>query len=390
MKKKILFLSPLPPPIYGSNLSSLTCLKVIQQHPNFEVKNIQLNHPAKFIDLNKITLGKLFGGLILIGKTLAAVNRFKPDLIYIMPSTGGFSFIRDFGAALTFKLLNQRVIYHLRTQLCDGDLNNGVKSFILKNAFKDSAAIVLGKELMEGVNKYIPAEQIKILPNAIRKTLSDGEFQSIQKERLKTPKLRLLFLSNMIKEKGWPQAIETARILKDRDCDFDMTFAGSWPSRAEEIEFQTLVEEYGLQEFVRHIGFIKGKKKQTTLAQSDLLIFPTAYRYEALPRVIIEAMEYGLPVIANSTAAIPSTIVDAYTGFLLVENTPQEIVEKIDLMHSKQKIAEMGRNARQRYADHYELEILRKSFISILNDQLHGQPNGSAVNGSQAVRTNNT
>jgi len=38
--KKILFLSPLPPPHYGSAMSSKMCLEILQKSKDFEIKNI--------------------------------------------------------------------------------------------------------------------------------------------------------------------------------------------------------------------------------------------------------------------------------------------------------------------------------------------------------------
>ncbi|RKD86354.1 glycosyltransferase [Mangrovibacterium diazotrophicum] len=366
MSKKILFLSPLPPPIYGSNLSCQTCLEVIQESKTFEIQNIKLNKSVRFDEVGKLTGKKLIASLGLTWQIVKTVRKFKPDLVYLMPSTAGVAFYRDFGSALVLKLMKQKIVYHVRTHINDDDIENKVRFFYFKNAFKNSTVIVLGQELKTALVNFTSSEKVKILPNAIAKSVSDIEYRKIEAERLKFKTLNLLFLSNMMRDKGWLKALKVAKLLKDADADFHFRFAGSWPSHSEETEFYKFLNRHQLNDCVSYIGFVDGNRKREILAKSDLLIFPTEYRHEALPRVIIEAMEFGIPVIANSIAAIPSTIVDNYTGFLLTENTPEEIISKLEYFNSKEVIGVMGSCARKRYLDYYELEGFKEKFIGII------------------------
>jgi hypothetical protein len=60
VKKKILFLSPLPPPNYGSAMSSKMCLDILRKSDLFEVSNIKINFAKKMDDVGVISLKKIF------------------------------------------------------------------------------------------------------------------------------------------------------------------------------------------------------------------------------------------------------------------------------------------------------------------------------------------
>jgi len=365
--KLILFISPLPPPYYGSAISSQTCLEILSENKNFEILNIKLNYSQTFQDVDTITFSKIVGSFGVIWTSFKYCVKFKPDLVYIMPATSSFAFVRDFSISLLMKMLNQNVIYHLRTQIND---INRFKRFIYKKAFKNSKIIILGKELKNEILKYFHAQNISILPNAIPCKLLDNEYKYIEEKRRNKKCLKLLFLSNMIKSKGWPKVLEAAFYLQIKKTDFMLTFAGDWPSDKEKNEFYKLVKQYNLEENVKFVGHVNEEKKNSLLANTDILLFPTEYKLETFGRVIIEAMEYGIPVIANSIGSIPSIIEHGETGFLLKKNTANEIEEYILKISDKIILSEMGKKARQRFLDYYELKIYSKLFTNIIEINL--------------------
>jgi glycosyltransferase involved in cell wall biosynthesis len=369
-KKKILFLSVLPPPFYGSAMSSLTCLEVLQQDKELEVFNIKTNFSKKFDDVGKMSLTKIGGFFLILNKIIFNSIKHKPDLAYIMPATAGFAFFRDFAFAFILKLMKKNIIYHLRTQITDEDKKNRLKNYILKKAFKNCKVIVLGKELKNNILPYFNENDIFILPNAILRTITDEMYKKIEETRLSGSGLRLVFISNMMKPKGWPLTIEAANILNKLNVDFSLTFAGSWPSDKEKNEFFDLVTKYKLNDKISYAGYINTNEKNKLLANSDILVFPTEYKFEALPRVIIEAFEYGLPVITTRYGSIPDMVIHNKTGFLLSGNSAKEIAGHIAALSDKRHLVNIGRESRKRFLDNYELSIFKNNFLNIIKHNL--------------------
>jgi hypothetical protein len=96
MKKKILFLSPLPPPNYGSAMSSEECLRILKQSKNFEVRNIKINFASEMKNVGKINLNKIKGIKRLKKEIKFNITKFKPDLIYFMPATAKIGLLREY------------------------------------------------------------------------------------------------------------------------------------------------------------------------------------------------------------------------------------------------------------------------------------------------------
>lgn len=365
-KPRILFLSPLPPPYYGSAISSQTCLNVLNSNENYEVASIRLNYSKSFSDLERISIRKAAGYIYTFFKILFYIIKKRPDLIYIMPATTGYAFIRDFSLILLVKSFQHNILFHLRTQIHESQKKHTIKGFIFRKAFQNGKVIVLGKELKEGIDDYFPPDDIFILPNAIKGKLDDEEFNALEQSRKTKDSLRLLFISNMMKSKGWEKALDAASILLHNNYRFHFSFAGSWPSKKEENDFYVLIEKYALENKVDYLGYIKQEQKQQVLTQSDVLVFPTEYPNEALPRVIIEAFEYGIPVISTRNGSIPSMIVHGKTGFLLDEVTPQQIASFLEKLYDRNTLLEMGRNSRERFLRKYELSTFSKNFLQII------------------------
>jgi len=368
-KKTILFISPLPPPYYGSAMSSETCLNILDKCNEWEIKNIKLNYSSSFEDVGKISIAKFFGLWVVLYKCLTYSLKFKPSLVYIMPATSSFGFLRDFSVAILIRLLNKNVIFHLRTQITYNRLKC-IKSFILETAFRNTKIILLGKELIHDVAQYFKPENTFILPNAIEGHLNDEDFELILSNRINQNKLNVTFISNMMRSKGWPIALETANELRKSQIDFSFHFAGAWQSKTDKKEFNEYVALHNLTEFIKYYGFVNNENKNKLLKETDIIIFPTTN--EAFGRIVIEAMEYGIPVIANGVGAIPSIIVHEQTGYVLKENTAREITNYVLQISDKTKsnYLMMSKNARTRFLKLYELTVFEKAFLSIIKQSI--------------------
>lgn len=363
MRKKILFLSPLPPPHYGSAMSSEACLNILKNSKMFEVKNIKLNYSQEIFDIGKINLNKIKGINAVKNKILDSLSNFKPDLIYFVPATSRLGLIRDYYfIKLIKKDYKKKILFHIRSRIIRNFLNN----LIYKKMFYGQKAIIVGNALVKDVSPWIKKQDIFILPNAIKNEISGKEFTALLSKRKKNKILTILFLSNMDKTKGWPKLLEACKILNKKQIKFNCNFVGEWPSNKEKKGFFSYIQKNNLEKNVFCLGKKTGKEKTKELGKADVLIFPTDYHLETFGRVIIEAMMFGLPVIANGIASIPSIIQHNRTGFVLKENSPEEIVKFIQKLEDIKLREKMGKAGRKRFLEKFELKDYEKKFIQII------------------------
>lgn len=85
---------------------------------------------------------------------------------------------------------------------------------------------------------------------------------------------------------------------------------------------------------------------------ADLLVLPA--RAEAMPRVILEAMALGTPIVASDVDGIPELIVNGESGILFPIGQPDGLVNGIHALAKDRQLGqELAGNAYRRYWEHF-------------------------------------
>lgn len=363
--KRILFISPLPPPFYGSAMSSEQCLEFLKSDRRFEVKHIKLNYSREMSDLGRVNFYKLYGVVKVTRQIRMAIKQFRPELIYFMPATAGNAMLRDAFFLNIVKLSKKgRLILHLHSQFIKADWNHPLKRPIIKNMLDCDKLIVLGPELVGDLETFVAKEDIFVLANGISQQLSDQDFEAINQQRNSKGHLNLFFLSNMLEFKGWYKVLETCKLLKEAQVNFICHFGGGWPSDNEKQKFYDFVRINQLENLTIHHGRLQGAEKTRIFKQADIFIYPT--EYDACPRVVIEAMEFGIPVISTRVGTIPTLVEHGSSGFIVENNTPEELFARVIDLQNKSIRIKMGTIARRRFLENYTADKYREKFASII------------------------
>jgi glycosyltransferase involved in cell wall biosynthesis len=181
---------------------------------------------------------------------------------------------------------------------------------------------------------------------------------------------RILFLSNMLKEKGPLILLEALAMLADRGVRFQAQFAGVWRHPVSEEGFAARVTALGLQDHVALLGPVYGEEKSRLFAGADLFVLPTYYAHEALPLAVIEAMMHGLAVVTTRIGSLPEIVSDQANGALIEPGNIVQLASALEtLLRDPDLRARYGRAARQKYeseltAQRFE-ERLREVLLSI-------------------------
>lgn len=362
MNKKILFLSTLPPPFYGASVVSEKCLEILKKTFGIQVENIKLNYSKEMSDVGKIKASKVSGFFKVRKQIKKSLKELCPDLVYFAPATANLGLLRDFLFIRQIKKSKIPIIFHIHSRVFH---NNSAYNFLYKRMFQNEKAVVLGKELVSDIDKYVNKKNIFILPNAIDNIVNNNEFLKIRQERKKKKVVDLLFLSNMDKTKGWVKVLEACKILKNKNLNFRCSFVGDWVDKIDEIKFNKYKTQ--MQKQIFYLGKKTGNEKNKIYKNSDILIFPTYYKLETFGMVIIEAMMFGLPVVASNVASIPSIVSQKKTGFLLKENSPDEIANYVEQLIKNQSLREkMSTQGRKKFLDEFESRNYEKKLRKII------------------------
>ena len=105
--------------------------------------------------------------------------------------------------------------------------------------------------------------------------------------------------------------------------------AGPFQDKAVEGYFRDAAA--GLQN-IKYVGPVFGDAKRDFYAGLDAFVFPTKYKNEAEPLVILEALMYGCPVVANNRGCIGGLLADGVGA--LVMNADAFAIEASEVLQS--------------------------------------------------------
>lgn len=122
--------------------------------------------------------------------------------------------------------------------------------------------------------------------------------------------------------------------------DTKLLIVGSGPEMDNLIQ---RVRELGLGNNVTFLGIVPNEELSSYYHSSDVFVLPSINKdgkTEALGVVLLEAMASGCPVIGSNVGGIPDIIVDGENGFLVPEQRPDVLAERIVLLLSNEGMRE--------------------------------------------------
>lgn len=135
-------------------------------------------------------------------------------------------------------------------------------------------------------------------------------------------------------------------------------------------ELQDYVEEESLKDSrIKYLGFLGQQELRMVLDGADALVCPSLWN-EPFGRVVLDAYQAGLPVIATNVGALPSVIENGKTGFIIGASNGSELQQKmLEMSKDKEKYSIMLKNVGA-ISDKFSLKIQCRRFTSLYLDCL--------------------
>ena len=194
-----------------------------------------------------------------------------------------------------------------------------------------------------------------ICPNGIKPTVNPD----YQRTHNNIP--HILFLSNLLIDKGVLVLLDALKILKDKGYSFVCDFVGSETKDIDAARFSKEVEDRGLNSLTIYHGRKYGEEKEAYFKQADIFAFPTYYYNECFPLVILEAMEQGLSVISTNEGGIPDIINNGNSGYTVEKNNPSSLASAIERLFKDFELCiSMGKAGRKLFEEKFTEEVFEK------------------------------
>ncbi len=286
-----------------------------------------------------------------------AYSLFRSRRLYLVLSTSTPGFLRDSMIIRCAALLRVPVVLHLH--------GGGFEHFFQQRSSIGKTWIRWTLSLVERVIVLsttirpqfelagMPPERIVVVPNSLPEDVPHGLDRVLPV--LPVPPdgpVQVLYLSNMISSKGYKDVIRALQLL-DQRCPgrYQLQLAGEFLQTSSDdtaavqdgsrdelaavhdrASLERFLDQHHLQNVVHYHGAVAGHAKIRLLKSAHVLVLPTYYPWEGQPLCIIEALAYGIPVIATAYRGILDEVIPGVNGFFVDPCEPIQICDRIELL----------------------------------------------------------
>ena len=176
----------------------------------------------------------------------------------------------------------------------------------------------------------------------------------------------LIAIGRLSPEKAFGNLIDAVAIARATGAaDFKLVIAGEGPERA---ALTAKIASLGLQEAVLLPGYLEGAERLLQHAAGFVMSSLT----EGLPLVLLEAMQWRVPILATAVGAIPELLDGGARGQLVAPGSVDELVQGLRrLLSSGDAVRNQGIElayaaAMQRYTSARMAEEYRRLYLEVI------------------------
>jgi len=234
------------------------------------------------------------------------------------------------------KLCGARVVFHLHEKM-------GRCGWLLKKAFRMADSVLFCAENCAAHYAAQPARQRRTILNAIR-------LPDVPASEPKPAPLKIVMLGSINRNKGQDLLLQAFSRLDRQDVTLHLYGTVGLSAHGFVAGLKRFVAEQGVADRV----FFPGPTSDAPRVFREAAILVHSSLNECLSISVLEAMSFGVPVIANRIAGMDEIITDGQNGYLVPPGDVAQLAARIDQLlddpELRQRIGAAGRrNVEQRF-----------------------------------------
>ena len=241
----------------------------------------------------------------------------KCDLLIVTTTHDWKAVLRDLPLLLVVRLLSPKIIMHFHGSFSNLLVSNGnwlLKKFTKLILLLSDGALLFSTEEIRDWKKFHPTGKFFYVNNPYE---PKRDHQSSKEFNLEKP--TIFFAGRLIEEKGIFDLVEAASLLS-ADFNFELVVAGFGPDKDRLIE---KINEFGLQNKVKLVGYLEGDALDQAYRSASIFVLPS-WR-EGFPLVLVEAMDYGLPIVTTRIRGAVDRMKEGENALFVSPKNPGEL-----------------------------------------------------------------
>lgn len=344
---RVLIAGPLPDPIDGCSYANQVLLLALRSR-GFTVEAVNTAARVIYGQHGRFSLRKALA-FVLVYRGLPRVA--STDVVYLTPGQTFFGLIKYAPFMALAKVLRKPYVIHLHGNHLGAHYAglHGMKRLLFRLCVQGAAAgIVLSDSLKANFEGLLPTSRVFVVENFAGDALYESPEQAKSVDLL-----RVLYLSNLMREKGVLVLLEALQQLKRRGVRFHARLAGQLETGIEADVRQGLESLDGCTEYM---GPVRGEAKRQVLEEANVFVLPTYYPMEGQPISLLEGMATGNVILTTDHAGIPD-VVGPNQGILIPVRDAEALADALqriadDLSGAISRFSESNRAyARSRFTE---------------------------------------
>ncbi|MBB5350811.1 glycosyltransferase involved in cell wall biosynthesis [Haloferula luteola] len=316
-----------PPPIGGQNICIQRMVHLLEKCPGCEVDHLKLEFTrswsaARRFDAHKVT--ELFR---VLGRLVKLRARGKIDAV-IFPAGGPhrIAILRDLLLLPFIRLACSRVLLHFHAAgLAEkwGDRPSTFQSlgcWIYRICCREAIVIT---EFGRKDAACLGIEEIHLLPNYCE-DWAGGVRSRVEKETI-----TCLSIGHLCEDKGTPALLRAFGKIAGEFPQLHLRLVGEPIAPYSEEALMADREATGAKERIHGSGPLSGDALQDAYREGDLFVFSSVAPYESFGLVMVEAMQWSLPLVVTDWRANLSVAGEKFGGVVVEIDQGRDLADSL-------------------------------------------------------------
>jgi len=366
---KLVVFGPSPPPVHGVAIMTGQLLSALKELGAY-ADHVNTRDPRPLSTIGRLDIRNVMLGFRHAWQLDRLLARRRDAVgVHVSISQVSWGFLRDAVFVGVVRLRRRRLFLHLHGGLLAEFYRDSAPPMrwlirrVLGEAYQ---AWALTPSLRSQFQGLVAEDRVHCISNVVDDPLNGG-LPSLLAEQSNTNKIHILYLANLLPEKGCFDVLAALRLLGKDSGGWEVRLVGP---AAPDVEQRLRGEIDALPEGsarVTLVGEITGKNKSEQYRWADIFVYPTRYPPEGQPLVLLEALGAGLPIVATRWAGIPDTVEDHREGLLIEPGDEHALAATlVRLSRDPGFRRSLGAAARVRYETCYRPERLVRDLRKLL------------------------
>jgi teichuronic acid biosynthesis glycosyltransferase TuaC len=201
----------------------------------------------------------------------------------------------------------------------------------------------------------VPQNKIKVFPAPV-------DVDKLQPgEPVLEPRRYILSVAQLERRNDFPTLLKAVQTLVNSIEEIELRVVGEGKERS---NLERMVRQLGLEEHVVFMGYLPDDELIEEYRGASLFVL--ASRQEGIGIVFLEAMAYGLPVVATNSGGAADPVVHGQTGFLVPVGDWSTLAQYMLQVLKNPRLAQrLGNAGRKKAVNEYSFDVISHQLDSI-------------------------